>query len=386
MGACANRGESTYGQSSSTFDDANLDDDQGGFAQTAPYVNVPSGASTCATAETEAKRTPVYMLVLLDGSGSMNDAPTEADPRDKNRQHGRKWLAAREALLSFVDQRAAIHDDTFAVGLFLFSSTEVKDPMFMDVPIKLVDAAQADALRARMLPPQLPSGTSPLLATFEGQLPIARGFTPHAPLLGDGKRVMVVVTDGVPDGGGADQDALLELASAAYAGTPQVTTFAVGVGDPSAPETGYDETFMSRLAVAGGAPASDCTPGWDVTSPPSARPCHLQVTPGTKTAAQIQSELLAAIDSIRGMVTSCELAIGAPPGSGPIDPAKVNVVFTDGAGKETTLSKDPFEGWSYDDEGTPKKVVLNGAACAALKSDPKSRVYIVLGCKTKDTR
>ena len=68
---------------------------------------------------------------------------------------------------------------------------------------------------------------------------------------------------------------------------------------------------------------------------------------------------------------------------GEIDPAKVNVVYTDGGGTETTLNKDPNNGWSYDNDAAPTKVTLNGPACNALKADPKGKIKIVLGCKTK---
>ena len=125
---------------------------------------------------------------------------------------------------------------------------------------------------------------------------------PTQPLKANGKRVLVVMTDGVPDGGSDVQPQVqakcVQLITDARAAG--VTTFAVGIGDPTSADTTYDEVFLGKLAVAGGAPAPGCTPGWNETSPAGQTPCHFQVTPGQKTAAQIQGEMLAAIEAIRG--------------------------------------------------------------------------------------
>lgn len=340
-----------------------------------------AGFASCATATATAARTPVYMMIVLDGSGSMDFTPTEDDPLNPGNQRGVKWLAVRGALYAFWDSLVATPDPSLGVGLYLFSSSSVKSPTAIDVGIKEVDATQDAALKARVAPPVVPENGTPLKQSIEGQLALLKSYTPATPLLPGGKLVLVVMTDGVPDGGSADQTSCINDAKAAFAGTPQITTFAVGVGDPTADPSDYDEVFMGNLAVAGGAPAPGCTPGWNQSSPSSETPCHFQVTPGSKTAAAIQAEFTAAIDTIRDTVSSCTFTLDKS--SGTIDPSKVNVVYTDSSGADTTIPEDPTNGWTYDNPTDPSTVTLNGSSCSTLKADSKGTIKIVLGCTTR---
>lgn len=339
------------------------------------------GFATCATAEATATRTPVYMLIVLDGSGSMDFDPQESDPLDTSNMRGTKWLAARGALYAFWDQLVATPDNSFGVGFYLFSSSVTHSPTAVDVGIKVVDATQNAALKARVKPPVYPSSGTPLKQSIEGQMALLKSFTPAAPLEAGGKLVLVVMTDGVPDGGSGDQTSCVNDATAGFAGTPQVTTFAVGVGNPTASTSDYDEVFMGQLAVAGGAPAAGCTPGWNQSSPAGQIPCHFQITPGTKTAAMIQAEFLAAIDSIRDTVTSCEFKLDKSGGT--INPSEVNVVYTAGDGSQVTIPQDPTNGWTYDNPTDPSTVTLEGSSCSTLKADSKGTIKIVLGCVTQ---
>ncbi|HEX7664829.1 MAG TPA: vWA domain-containing protein [Polyangiaceae bacterium] len=359
-----------------------LGDGGGGFTGTdGGALGEDGGLAACATAEATATKTPVYMMVILDGSGSMDNDPKENDPLKAGSQRGTKWLAVRGALHAFWDGLVSKPDNSLGVGLYLFSSSTTKSATAIDVGIKAVDAAQATALEARVDPNIKPTGGTPLQASYEGQLTLLKSFTPSAPLVSGGKLVMVVMTDGVPDGGGTAQNAIVADATAAFSGTPKVTTFAVGVGDPNASTGDYDEVFMGKLAVAGGAPAAGCTPGWNQSSPAGQIPCHFQITPSAKTAAMIQAEFLAAIDNIRDQVSSCTFTLDKSGGA--IDPSKVNVVYTSGAGVSTTVPQDPTNGWSYDNPTDPSTVTLNGTSCNTVKSDSDGTVKIVLGCATQ---
>jgi hypothetical protein len=351
-----------------------------GFGSKSDGGGDDGGFASCATAEATAARTPVYMMIVLDGSGSMN-TPTETDPLDTGNSRGKKWLAIRGALYAFWDSLVTTPDPSLGVGLYLFSSSSVKSPTSIDVGIAEVDATHDTALKARVAPPVTASGGTPLKESIEGQLALLKTYTPAAPLLPGGKLVLVVMTDGVPDGGGSDQTSCVNDATTAFAGTPQITTFAVGVGDPTADPSDYDEVFMGNLAVAGGAPAAGCTPGWNQSSPSSQTPCHLQITPGSKTAAQIQADFTAAIDTIRDTVSSCTFTLDKS--SGTIDPAKVNVLYTDSTGTQSTIPQDPANGWTYDNPTDPTTVTLNGTSCSALKADSKGTIKIVLGCATR---
>lgn len=372
-------GGSNAGLVGSGFD-GNGDAGSSGSSGQDPLTN------SCATASAEARRLPVYMQFIIDGSGSMDGydgsnfiaGERETDPAMASRQTGKKWIAVRDALGAFFDDVAAKNDPSFAVGLYLFSSTAVKPTSGTDVPIRFVDAAHAGSLKARLAPPIFPTGGTPLCASISGQLGVLTAYTPAAPVQPGGKYVLVAMTDGIPSDSKAS---CLAAATAAKTGTPPVATFSVGVGNEDAnPGTVYDEAFMRDLAQAGGTAVAGCNPNWG-NADKSGTPCHFQITPGTKTAAQIKADFLAAINAIRDAVASCEFPLTKPAGSGDIDPANVNVLMTTG-GKDNTVPQNPTDGWSYDDPTNPTKVFLRGKACDQLKADPSAKIKIVVGCKT----
>lgn len=343
--------------------------------------------NSCATASADARRLPVYMQFIIDGSGSMDGADgkggfvageREPDPASPGRQTGKKWIAVRDALGAFFDDVAAKKDPSFAVGLYLFSSTSIKSATGVDVPIKFVDAAQATSLKARLAPPIFANGGTPLCGSITGQLPILTGYVPAAPVEPGGKYVLIAMTDGIPTD---TKSTCLSAITTAKTGKPPVATFAVGVGNEDAdPVLVYDESFMKDLAVAGGTAVAGCNPNWG-NADKTGKPCHFQITPGTKTAAQIKGDFLAAINAIRDAVASCEFPLTKPAGAGDIDPANVNVVLTTG-GKDSTVPMNPADGWQYDDPANPTKVSLHGKACDQLKADPAAKIKIVVGCKT----
>jgi hypothetical protein len=67
----------------------------------------------CAGSITQLKPSGVFMLVIMDGSGSMNDPLVENGPT------GLKWQAARDAMVSFINDVEAKNDPMFGLGLFL---------------------------------------------------------------------------------------------------------------------------------------------------------------------------------------------------------------------------------------------------------------------------
>lgn len=374
--------------SSSGFDSNEYDSGGGGSGD-----DDGGDGGSCATASAEATRVPVYMLLVVDGSGSMDGLNTsgsaympgerEDDPLAPNRpsnpvgKTGRKWIALRGALAAFVDDLAAKPDPNLAVGMYLFSSNTPKDAKNVDVPIAFVDAAHATTLKQRLLPPVFPNGGTPLFGAMKGQLPLLTSYVPAAPVKPGGKYVLVVMTDGIPTDG---KQACLDEAASALSGTPSVLTFAVGVGDETASAADvYDEIFVGDLAEAGGTAPAGCNTNWS-DADKSGVPCHFQITPGTKTAQQIQADFLAAVNKIRDTVSSCELTLDVS--SDNVDPTKVNVEYTSGAGVVSQIKQEEVDGWTYDDPGSPTKVILHGTSCTTLKEDAEGKVRIILGCKT----
>jgi hypothetical protein len=350
----------------------------GGDGSTRPPP--PSLDGGCATATAAATRQPVYMLFVLDGSGSM---------REDN-----KWTAVVPALDAIFDDIQGQNDKSLGVGLIgfadsndgsctggLFNTCTGPYPSKTDVPIAFVDKAQHDKLRAR-IDAAMPSGGTPTQAALTGAFGAIEPFVATGDLQTGGKKVVVLMTDGVPTGGATEQNACIaaaktELALPAPKGS--ITTFAVGIGVfPSTSKTTYDPAFMGALAAAGGAAPAGCNPAENADV---SKVCHFQVTPNGKTAAQITQDFIKAINQIRGQVLSCEFALDKAPGA-KADPAKVNVVFVDKNGVSHPLYQDPVNGWTYDNPTTPTKVILHGQGCADVKADPQGKVDIVLGCVT----
>ncbi len=89
-----------------------------------------------------------------------------------------------------------------------------------------------------------------------------------------------------------------------------------------------------------------------------------------------------AINTIRGQVASCTFTLERPDG-GAIDPSKVNVVYTNGAGMDAVVGQDMNNGWTYDNPANPTSVTLHGTSCDTVKADPKGKVSINIGCPTQ---
>jgi hypothetical protein len=369
---CAARGVTTPG-----FEpvDAGFDSskpvDSGQFAP-ADDANTIFGAG-CATARAPIERDPIYMLFVLDGSGSMKEDS--------------KWAAVVPALGAFIDGLASTKDKSFGLGLTIFSdtfdSTDGGGPYDkMDVPIAYVDDAQATALKVR-LDFALPNGQTPTYAVMTGQYALLEKYTPTAPLLTQrGHKVLVLMTDGIPSPDPATQQPLcIQAAKDALALTAPagpITTLAVGIGHTfPLDQQVYDPIFMANLALAGGAPNQPCLVD-EIRF--ASDMCHFQITPqSSNDATELELEMMIAFDKIRAKVTSCELVLDK---SGIVDPTLVNVVFTDAHGVERVVPEDPTNGWTYDDPTTPTKVVLHGDACSNLQDNPSGDVEVVLGCKT----
>lgn len=352
-------------------------DDAGGLKSSPPdaaqRIDLDSG---CATSKAVAKRAPVYMLFVVDGSGSMGS--------------DNKWVSERAALHSVFDEMAKTPDPSFGVGLILYSDSTGYGPPFPntgDVNIAVVDTAQRDRLKNR-LPVTEPGILTPTLAALKAAYGVLSGFDPKKNGLEvGGKKIVVLSSDGSPtDDDAYDMDpansdckkAAAQNLAAAPPGGP-IYTFGIGIGviDPTGYASDYDPVFMGNLVVAGGTRMSPtCNPNEAANK---ANFCHLHVTPGGS-ATQLTQDFINAINKIRGVAAACEYTLDT---SGTVDPNKVNVIFTDGSGNETWVMQDPTNGWVYDDPAKPTKVLLKGSACDKVKADAKGEVRIVLGCKTQ---
>ncbi len=330
----------------------------------------------CATATAAASRAPVYMLFVLDGSGSMGQ--------------DNKWTAVTGALQSIF---GSMENDTgIGAGLIVFSDTmdqsintgpgPYPEPG-IDIPIGYVNAAQDSALDQRMS--GSPGSSTPTYNALQGGYGELGSFTPSAPLQSGGSKVLVLITDGVP----TDQYCSTKHAGTDYATNPCVTmaaaaqvsspspvlTFVVGVGQfPSSNAQDFDPAWLGNLALAGGGAPKGCNPNETQTSSDL---CYFEIDPTLATsAAALQTQFTSALNAIRGQVLSCTFPLQTS-GLGTLDPTKVNVQV-DGA----TVPQSPTDGWTFDNPSNPTEIDFNGAACTSLKSDASAKVSIVVGCET----
>jgi hypothetical protein len=339
-----------------------------------------SSDKACATGTAQATRLPVYLMFVLDGSKSMN--------------HDNKWLAAIGAMNAIFEDMRAKADPGMGAGLIVYSDlndpnlhTDGAYPTNLDVPIAFVDEAQLGKLVSRTAPPNQGESNTPTGRALTGAYQALRSFQPAAPLSAGGKRVVVLLTDGVPTDptcntqaqDGSDDYAgngCVALASEqlSMAGEP-IQTFVIGTGPLPGDFETYDPYFLGYLAVAGGSSPAGCNP--ESNSAGASDLCYFNIDPTGATAEATQQAFTQAIDQIRGEVASCTIAV-APNGSGPINPAEVNV-FLGGM----KIFQDPVDGWTYDDPQKPKSVTLHGAACKGLEANPGAEIKVVLGCKTE---
>lgn len=333
----------------------------------------------CATSQSDLGKIGVYMQFIVDHSGSMEDPISPGGPT------GVKWTAAKTALEQFFSTVEQEADPNLAIGMFIFDFGKgLQDFTLAEVPIRQVNSNQANLLRNKLRDSPGGGGT-PLKRSIEGQLPILTSYVPQPPVPAEGRHVLVLMTDGVPDGSSDIkprlEDEIVQLIENARMGTPPVTTFAVGIGNPTQDKGEYNEVFMGRLAEAGGTAVEGCLSGWNETSPSTSTPCHFQVTPGEKSPQELGQDLLAAFNTIRSAAASCEYRLNIPAGTNG-DPTRINVVYKDAQGKESVVPQNEENGWTYDNPSNPTKVRFHGDACRNLRRTDTGTLRIVFGCKT----
>jgi hypothetical protein len=293
-------------------------------------------------------------------------------------------------LTDIFSQMQQTADPGVGAGLIVFSDTMDSTagagpyPASSDIPVSYVSAAQNAALAAR-LGGQPMSGTPTETALNGGYMELEQ-FSPKAPLTADGKKVVVLITDGAPTDGCSILSSLNSYTMNPCVVTagqkltemaPQgpVETFVIGVGDfPSTVALTFDPSFLGYLAQAGGTGPAMCNPAENSTTSDL---CYFEIDPSKSTSAQqLQQQFETALNTIRGEVVSCTFPIQSS-GLGAFDTTKVNVEI---GGK--TILQDPNNGWTFDSKTPPTEIILHGAACTEAKGKITEQVNIVLGCKT----
>ena len=337
---------------------------------------VATAKKVIATATTPSS---IALYLMLDRSGSMLDPPASGTST--------KWDQAVTGMNAFVsDPQSAGLDVALAFFPIDFGTCDGSTYSTPNVPLgRLPSTTQVDAVTTAITnnAPKLggPGGGPGSSGTpIEGALRGAENFcmvqqAEHP----DEQCVVVLITDGAPNGCAQDSATLAGIAAEANA-RAGIATFTVGMD-------GADFTLLDLIALSG---ASTC----------GATPACTVNGSGTK--------LIDALNKIRtvvnqpttgghGTTLGCQYSIPALKNGQALDPAKLNLrITTNGAVREVGQVPDMAscqavgdEGWYYDDPGRPKSVHLCPATCRAAErtdggvdSGTPSTVEVLFGCKT----
>ncbi len=311
--------------------------------------------AACASSTTEASLVTLNMYIMFDDSGSM--------------AQNNKWVDASAALNAFFQ-------DPGSAGLKValrFFPDGACDNNACDINACATPAVNMAALTSDPAPMDAQEGAlvasvnahgpangggTPLSAALQGAENFAIGYETAHP---NQKTVVVLVTDGQPNGCDEDINDISNIA--AQAATQGVLTFAVGL-------QGSSTAQMNQIAMAGGT--------------------NQAVFIGTGTDAEMQ--LLMALQAIRGTVVTCQFALPMTDQMGKkVDPSKVNVDYTPGGmGNPDTIPQvqkaadcGNKDGWYYDDNNNPTTIILCPKTCQEVQNDMHAKIEILLGCATK---
>ncbi len=314
---------------------------------------------------------PLDMFIMLDRSGSMNDAG--------------KWPAVTNAINSFVQLPDAVG---IGIGLGVFpTKPAVKPPTncaagcgfygpclggFCTGGLSPNDSCIDTDYATPVVPiATLPGAASAITSAINAQsangastptTPALRGAmqyaTPWAAAHPDHITVVVLATDGDPNNCDPNDVSHVALAAqTAYQSKPSVRTFVIGVGSSL--------TSLNQIAQSGG---TDKALIVDTASDPG-------------------KQFLDALNQIRGAV-GCTYNIPDTGGKTP-DFKKVNVGFTpDGSSQDVIPYATDANGcqggpgWYYDvpPPGTPNQIILCPSSCDLVTHQP-GKVDVVVGCE-----
>jgi hypothetical protein len=216
-----------------------------------------------------------------------------------------------------------------------------------------------------------------MAAALTGQYPRLEEFVPSPPLAVGGKKVLVLMTDGVPYPHAFEQRPVVVSSAKLENDNHDGKTFVVGIGGAAPYDSDiYDPPFLARIALAGGTANDGCNPDELVDE---SRMCHLQIAPEGKSPDELALDFYEAIDEARNAAASCELVIDSV--TGDLDPQSVSVVYRSPDGRETLILEDARDGWTWEQPTHPTRVLLHGRACQTLRAEPGGEARIVVGCR-----
>lgn len=295
----------------------------------------------CAATTVEAELLPLAIYIMLDRSGSMND--------------NNKWISARTAISSFVDDPGSAG---LKVALAYFAGGTCSGYQNPVVPMGVLPANAGPIKNS--LNSTTPSGATPTAGALNGLVQFCALYQTANPTE---KCVGILVSDGAPtDCSPTDATGLSNIAASARTSS-NVLTFAMGM-------QGADFNVLNAIANGGG---TDCDP--------SSANSACDATGGA-------AAFLAALQAIQGQALGCEYQMPKTD-AGLVNLDSITVSYSpNGApppqaiGRVNTLGDCAAAGggWFFDNNVNPTKLTLCDATCNVVKVDPNAKVDIALGC------
>jgi hypothetical protein len=331
--------------------------------------------ASCGKGTASANLKPVNMVVMFDRSTSMDECIDGSNPDDGPCPTGSRWDSASGALNAFFQSPDAAD---LGVALRFFPhdlpaegcsqdgcDVNACAQVLVDMGTLTAAAAPTDAHEGALVAavgtaaPTVSQGT-PISAALDGALTWAATYQAAHP---EQRTVVVLVTDGEPNGCQTNFNAINQIAADALDETG-VTTYAIGLTNMSG--GGVSQGDLNDLAEAGGT-----NQAFFVSD--------------SATAAM---ELTATLNAIRGMAIACDFPLPSSTTSGmAIDPRLINVNYTPTGGMEVLLGLVPSaadcgaeQAWYYDDPANPTRILLCPSACSTVTADSGAAISILAGC------
>jgi len=319
---------------------------------TAPQVVVPGfdgGTITaCVYSTSKVELIPLDLGLLVDTSASMD--------------YQNKWVKVSGAL-SIVSESSRYNNVGMALQYFpLRLACDEASYAAPAVAMATLPGVGSD-LRGSLLSKRMSGGT-PLVQSLLG---MGRYLSDWAVAHPEHRTVLVVATDGIPDGtcaGSVPENTLEQAVAAATkmaAGVPKVPVFVIGVGD--------ELSSLDQIAVAGGSGKATLI----------------------STGADVDKQFIAALDAIRQKSLTCDYPI-PPPQGGTLDLGAVNIGFSEAGGRETLLYVSKVDacaaagdqGWYFNHPTSPTRIVLCPKTCDRISTSTTGEISVVFGCTRVD--
>jgi hypothetical protein len=334
------------------------------------------GGMQCAADVHAAEGLPLDMFIMMDQSGSMNEKVSG----------GSKWTAVTGALSTFVQSQktAGLSAGIQYFGLPANGGPTVTPSCPIPILCQFIGAFTSSCNPADYANPDveiapLPMNGAAIAASIQKHgpasdtptLPALQGAIQHATDWGNvhsgHPTIVVLATDGDPNGCNSTPQNVAQAAAAGLAQSPKIFTFVIGVGSSL--------TSLNGIAQAGGTNQAFIV----------------------DTAQDVNAQFLDALNKIRGAaVLPCAYELPKPTDSSQtLDLNTVNVAYTPGvgpsAGTQTTLYQvaDKSQcaaakgGWYYDNPAAPANIQLCDETCGPVTADIKGNVSVLVGCQTQ---